>query len=120
MADGIRIQPTDATLTHLGLLRGDMANRPWIVRDINRPFEYPYRACPDPDTYGCRDKVHECKTYHWTFDADGTRTVSTIIWEFLRSLFDDGGMEPVNVVAKPPTQHIEMIGPTIQLRPATM
>lgn len=60
---------------------------------------------------------HEFKTYHFQLDQDGTIIVSTAIWDRLQTMFDNGGFEKVNVVAKPPSQTIEL--PTAKLKLTT-
>jgi hypothetical protein len=100
VADGIRIQPAlDRRQTY-----GDFANRLVILRDVSRPIP------PHPANPACRHcgRPHECKTYHFQLDAEGTIIVSTTIWQRLLAMPDRGGFELVNVVANPPTQRISL------------
>lgn len=106
MADGVRITPTAETLKTVGI--DTASDRPWVVRDISRPFNGP----PWHECAQCGH--HECKTYHFQLDADGTVVVSTTIWDRLQMLFDCGGFEKVNVVAEPPTQ--SMVLPTAHVK----
>lgn len=124
MANGIRIQPTDAVLSMLGLTRGDCANRPWRVLDHSRPADGP----PFPACKWCGE--HKVKTYHLghrrlpdglpILDADGTTMISTVIWEKLQALHDNGGFEKVNVVATPPVQNIVLPTAVVDIRAALL
>lgn len=107
MADGIRIQPTAEALKLVGIANAN--DRPWIVRDLSRPFNGP----PWADCHMCGH--HEVKTYHFQLDGEGTIMVSTTIWERLQMMFDCGGFEKVNVVAEPPSQGIVVPTAKVQL-----
>ena len=85
----------------MGMQQHDMAGRLWIVRDRSRPI----KADPNQVCHHC-GAPHEYKTYHLQFDQDSTVIVSHGIWNRLQTLFDNGGLEAVNDVAKPPTQTI--------------
>jgi hypothetical protein len=114
VADGIRIQPQPARLRAEGIV--SVADRLFIVRDrsrllppnLHRPV---CRLCGHP---------HQCKTYHLQLDGEGTIIVSTTIWARMQRLHDHGGFEPVNVVAKPPTQGLILPPVTVHATPAQM
>jgi hypothetical protein len=112
MADGIRIQPQPARLKAQDVLSA--ANRLFIVRDVSRPLP------PNKSRPACRlcGHPHEYKTYHLQLDGEGTIIVSTTIWENMRKLFDHGGFEEVNVVAKPPAQGIVLPTAKVSVTPA--
>lgn len=114
MADGIRIQPQRERLRAEGI--NDVAGRLFVIRDVTRPI------LPHPANPVCRicGRPHECKTYHLQLDAEGTVMVSTIVWENMSKLFDHGGFEPVNVVAKPPDQNFVLPSATVNVIPAQM
>lgn len=108
MADGIRIQPQPARWRDYG----DMRDRLIIVRDTSRPLK------PGGLRPVCRvcGMPHECKTYHFQLDSDGTIMVSTTIWGRLQRMFDHGGFEQVNVVSAPPAQGIELPTANVDLK----
>lgn len=114
MADGIRIQPQPARLRADGIT--STAHRLFIVRDVSRPIR------PSPHNPTCRmcGRVHECKTYHLQLDAEGTAIVSTTVWARLQAMPDHGGFEPVNVVAKPPTQGLVLPSAVVRVAPSQM
>ena len=109
MADGVRIQPQAARLRAEGI--GSAANRLFILRDWGRPLQG-QPMCP---TCGLR---HECKTYHFQLDAEGTIIVSTTIWDRMLRMPDHGGFEQVNVVTKPPAQGLVLPPATVHVTPA--
>lgn len=97
MADGFRIRPRE---DHL---KQDLAiNRMIVLRDISRPIP------PHPENPVCRICLHphDCKTYHFQLDAEGTIIVSSTIWDRLQNMPLNGGFEFINVVSDPPDQHI--------------
>ena len=104
MGDGIRIQPQPARIRELGLT--DMAGRMIIVRDVGRPLA-PHSIQRQENCKFC-GTPHECKTYHFQLDGDGTIMVSTTIWQKLLGMYDHGGFEKLNVVAAPPDQHMSL------------
>ena len=107
MADGIRIRPQP------GRLPPESAyGRLIVLRDTARPFDPPYVVCA---TCGV---PHDCKTYHFQLDGDGTIIVSTTIWDNLSRMFDFGGFEVANVVAEPPAQGITVPTQKVAVRPA--
>lgn len=95
MAEGIRIRHKT--------LKGVML----VIRDKERPFQKPHNNSsfkfPICSTCGY---PHECKTYHLQLDSEGTIIVSTTVYDNLSKLIDKGGFDIVNMVAKPPTQHL--------------
>jgi hypothetical protein len=114
VADGIRIQPQPARLRAEGII--SVAHRLFIVRDQSRPLP------PNPSRPACQvcGQPHQCKTYHLQMDGEGTVIVSTTIWARMQRLHDYGGFEPVNVVAKPPTQGLVLPTATVHATPAQM
>jgi hypothetical protein len=108
VADGIRIQPRLDRLRREGIT--DVAGRLFILRDITPPVV----VAPDQVCHIC-GRPHECKTYHFQLDNEGTIMVSTRIWERLQGLYDHGGFEKVNVRSDPPTQGLILPSATISL-----
>lgn len=98
---GIRLQLSAEALATINQPRAP-AGLMWIVRDQTRAIKGP----PYPECHMCGH--HEVKTYHLNFDQEGTVMVSTTIWHQLQLLHDNGGLEKVNVVEKPPAQNIEL------------
>lgn len=83
-----------------------MRGRMVILRDVSRPLgaasvqrKEICKFCGTP---------HECKTYHFQLDGDGTIIVSETIWNRLQAMYDHGGFEKVNVVASPPDVHLSL------------
>lgn len=106
MADGIRIQPQAGCFKDIS----SYANALIVLRDWSRPF------VPDPSQVCHTCGVpHECKTYHFQLDSEGTIMVSTTIWNRLLMMFDHGGFETVNVVRKPPAQGIILPAATVSV-----
>lgn len=114
VADGIRIQPQPERLRAEGI--GSVAHRLFIVRDVARPIP------PSPHNPTCQTcgRPHECKTYHFQLDAEGTVIVSTEIWRHLLAMPDHGGFEPVNVVMRPPTQGLVVPPARARIKPSEM
>jgi hypothetical protein len=112
VADGIRLQLSAERRRQYGSLAGQMV----ILRDVARPIP------PHPTNPVCRvcRRPHECKTYHFQLDAEGTIMVSTTIWENLLRMPDHGGFEPINVVTEPPAQGIILPPARISVTPAQM
>ena len=99
MAEGIRITPQPGRLL-------ESANRLIILRDRARPIA----LTPNSPVCHICGTPHDCKTYHFQLDSDGTIIVSATIWENLQSMYDHGGFEKVNVVPEPPDQTILLPG----------
>lgn len=99
MADGIRIRPQPRLVAGVKVA-GEIVN----VIDTGRPIR-DWHLGGICGTCGCQ---HECKTYHFRLDNEGTVIVSTTIWDHLRRMPDSGGFEQVNVVAEPPTQQLKL------------
>jgi hypothetical protein len=111
MADGVRIQLTAERMREVNI--DSAANRLITVRDVGRPMI---------STAVCNvcHQRHDCKTYHFQMDADGTKIVSTTIWDNLQKMYDHGGFEMVNVVAHPPAQGIVLPTAVVRVQPARM
>lgn len=109
MAEGIRIRPK----AHM-LPPESAHGRLVVVRDTARPFDPPHATCA---TCGV---PHDCKTYHFQLDGDGTVIVSTTIWSKLQGMVDTAGFEQANIVKRPPAQGIVVPPARVTIRPAEM
>lgn len=98
MSTGIKLTLSRNTLIELGT-SDPVINRPWIVRDISRPFSAPF-----PECHMCGR--HEYKTYHFDLDSEGMVTVSETIWQRLQELYDNGGFVMADEDPAPPAQNL--------------
>lgn len=117
---GVRIRLTESARRQAGLtqLAPAQTGLLWIVRDVTRPripYECGYCTKREQALKGWKAQpvFHDAKTYHLELDADLTRTVSETVWDRLRRLYDNGGFELANEVAKPPDQ--KLILPTVKV-----
>lgn len=108
---GVRITPSSATLAAVGIVEAN--GRPWIVRDVARPFAAPFPPCME-----CGH--HEYKTYHFVLDGEGCIIVSETIWSNLQRLHDCGGFEKVNDVERPPAQGLQLPSAAVAVQPASI
>lgn len=100
MATGIKLTLSRNTLIQLGT-SDPVISRPWIVRDISRPYGEPFPEC-------ALCGRHEYKTYHFNLDSEGMVTVSETIWERLQELYDNGGFVMADEDPDPPAQNLEV------------
>jgi hypothetical protein len=86
------------------IAHSDIRGRPYVVT-------HPTRRLRQPMFCGRCNTVHTMKTYHLDLDGEGSVVVSETVFQRLREA-GMPGLEALNHVANPPTQHVSITDET--------
>lgn len=76
-----------------------------VVRDPARPIHSPHPGYVFAPCRTC-GLPHNCKTYHFDLDAEGTVLVSSGVLKELKKMENNAGFNVVNTVSDPPKQKV--------------